>query len=127
MAAVRVLGNDVTMGVAGGGGFLELNVYKPVLIATYLESAALLADGCEHVRRFAVEGIEADVERIGELVSRSLMLATALAPQIGYDQAAALAHRAHESGRTLREVALESGIRREDFDRWTNPQKLAGL
>jgi len=126
MAATQVLGNDVTMGIAGAGGQLELSTYKPLLIATFLQSARLLSDGCERFRAYAVEGLEADRSRIGELMNRSLMLATALTPHIGYDQAAKIVRTAHVSGRTLREVAVEHGIDAESFDRWTDPRSLTG-
>jgi fumarate hydratase class II len=126
MAATQVLGNDVTMGIAGAGGQLELSTYKPLLIATFLQSARLLSDGCDRFRQYAVEGLDADRERLSELVDRSLMLATALTPHIGYDRAAEIVKDAHASGRTLREVAVERGIGPDSFDRWTDPRALAG-
>ena len=125
MAATQVLGNDVTMGMAGAGGQLELNTYKPLLIATFLQSARLLSDGCDRFREFAVDGLDADRSRIGELMNRSLMLATALTPHIGYDRAAKIVRAAHASGRTLREVAMEHDVDPESFDRWTDPRVLA--
>lgn len=124
MAATQVIGNDVTMGIAGAGGQLELSTYKPLLIATFLQSARLLSDGCERFRTFAVEGLEADRSRIEELMNRSLMLATALTPHIGYDQASKIVKAAHTSGRLLREVAVEHGVDGESFDRWTDPGAL---
>jgi fumarate hydratase class II len=127
MAATQVLGNDVTMGIAGAGGQLELSTYKPLLITTFLQSARLLSDGCERFRAYAVEGLEADRPRIGELMKRSLMLATALTPHIGYDQSAKIVRAAHASGRTLREVAVEHGVDAESFDRWTDPRSLADV
>jgi fumarate hydratase class II len=126
MAATQVLGNDVTMGIAGAGGQLELSTYKPLLIATFLQSARLLSDGCDRFRQYAVEGLDADRERLSELLNRSLMLATALTPHIGYDRAAEIVKDAHASGRTLREVAVERGIGPDSFDRWTDPRALAG-
>jgi fumarate hydratase class II len=110
------------MGIAGAGGQLELSTYKPLLIATFLQSARLLSDACDRFRTFAVEGLDADRTRIAELMNRSLMLATALTPHIGYDRAAKIVRAAHASGRLLREVALEHGVDGESFDRWTDPR-----
>ena len=115
------------MGIAGAGGQLELSTYKPLIIATFLQSARLLSDGCDRFRQYAVEGLDADRARLGELFNRSLMLATALTPHIGYDRAAEIVKEAHASGRTLRDVAIERGIEPEAFDRWTDPRALAGV
>jgi fumarate hydratase class II len=125
MAATLVIGNDVTMALAGAGGQLELNTYKPLLIATFLQSARLLADGCIRFQAHVVEGLEADQARLASMMTQSLMLATALNPHIGYDRAAKIVRAAHASGRTLREVAIEDGIDKEAFDRWTDPRALA--
>ncbi|MCL4847152.1 MAG: class II fumarate hydratase [Acidobacteria bacterium] len=125
MAAAQVMGNDVTMGVAAAGGELQLNVFKPLLIHVFLQSARLLADGCAHSTRFAIEGLEPETDRLAAFVERSLMLATALAPHIGYDQAAALARAALATGRTLREEAVASGlVSEDDFDRWTDVRRM---
>ena len=124
MAATQVLGNDVTMGIAGAGGQLELNTYKPLMIATFLQSARLLAEGCERFRVHVVTGLEANHARLAELLHRSLMLATALTPHIGYDRAADIVHEAHASGRALRDVAVEKGVDPEAFDRWTDVRAL---
>ncbi|NOT25998.1 MAG: class II fumarate hydratase [Acidobacteria bacterium] len=125
MAATQVLGNDVTMGIAGAGGQLELSTYKPLLIATFLQSARLLTEGCERFRVHVVTGVEPDRARLAELIHRSLMLATALTPHIGYDRAAEIVHEAHASGRALREVAIERGVDPASFDRWTDVRALA--
>ncbi len=125
MAATQVQGNDVTMGIAGAGGQLELNTYKPLLIATFLQSARLLTEGCERFRVHVVTGVEPDRARLAELLHRSLMLATALTPHIGYDRAAEIVHEAHVSGRALREVAIENGVDPASFDRWTDARALA--
>ncbi len=127
MAAAQVMGHDVTVGLAAASGELQLNVYKPLLIHVVLQSARLLADGCDFARRHAIEGLGAERDRLAELVGRSLMLATALTPHIGYDRAATLAHAALETGRTLRDEAVASGlVSADDFDRWTDPRRLIG-
>jgi fumarate hydratase class II len=125
MAATQVMGNDVTMGLAGAGGQLELNTYKPLLIATFLQSTRLLSDGCGRFGAHVVEGLEADRIRLASMITQSLMLATALTPHIGYDRASRIVRAAHASGRTLREVAVEDGIDAGAFDRWTEPGALA--
>jgi fumarate hydratase class II len=127
MVACQVSGNDVAIGIAGASGSFELNAFKPVLIFNFLMSARLIADGCRSFRLHCVEGIEPDRDRIRSLVEGSLMLVTALAPHIGYDGAAAIAKRAHETGRTLREAAIESGLVSADqFDRWVRPERMTG-
>jgi fumarate hydratase class II len=110
MVCARVLGNETTVAFAASQGHLELNVFKPVIAFAALESARLLADAAGSFRAHCVEGIEPDLARIGELVGRSLMLVTALAPGIGYDAAAKIAKAAHAKGTSLREEALASGL-----------------
>jgi fumarate hydratase, class II len=127
MLCVQVMANDVAVNVAGASGHLELNVYKPLIIHDFLQSARLLADGCRSFEEHCARGIEPDVARIGELVSRSLMLVTALSPHIGYDRAAEIAKKAHREGTTLREAALALGyVKAEDFDRWVLPERMIG-
>jgi fumarate hydratase class II len=127
MAAARVLGNDVTVGVAGMGGNFELNVTMPVIADAFLQSCRLLADGCASFREHCAEGIEPRRERIRENLERSLMLVTALSPHIGYDAAARIAKTALAAGRTLREAALELGlVTAEQFDEWVRPEKMVG-
>jgi len=109
MVACQVLGNDTAIKIAGSQGNFELNVFKPVMIRNLLHSARLLADACRSFREFCVEGLEPDRERIDELVQRSLMLVTALAPKIGYDKAAEVAKKAHHEGTTLKEAVLSLG------------------
>jgi len=119
MVAVQVIGNDMAIAVAGSQGNFELNVFKPVIIFNFLHSVGLLTDACARFREFCVEGIEANRSRIAELVERSLMLVTALAPHLGYDRAAAIAKKAHVEGSTLRDAALASGyVTAEQYDRW---------
>ena len=122
---VRVMGNDACIGIAGSQGQFELNTFKPLMIATLLESMELLSDAAESFRERCVEGIEVDQERVAELVQRSLMLVTALSPEIGYDRAAKIAKAAHEKGTTLREEALRAGVSEEDFDRMVDASRMA--
>jgi len=125
MVAVQVMGNDTAIALAGSQGNFELNVFKPVIIFNFLHSAELLTDACACFREFCVDGIQANRVRIAELVDRSLMLVTALAPHIGYDRAAAIATKAHAEGLTLREAALASGhVTAEQYDRWVRPEDM---
>jgi fumarate hydratase class II len=125
MVAAQVIGNDTAIKVAGSQGNFELNVFKPVMIRNLLHSTAILADVCVTFRRFCVEGLEPDRVRIDELVNRSLMLVTALSPRIGYDNAAAIAKKAHHEGTTLREAALELGHLTEvEYDEAVRPEKM---
>jgi fumarate hydratase class II len=125
MVCVRVIGNDTTVSVAGSQGNFELNVYKPVMIATLLESVRLLGDAARAFNERCVAGIEPNRARIKELLDRSLMLVTALAPVIGYDTAAKVAKHAHEKDLTLRESALDLGVLSgEDFDKAVRPEEM---
>jgi fumarate hydratase class II len=125
MLCAQVFGNDVALNIGGASGHLELNVYKPMIIHAFLQSARLLADGCRSFEEHCVRGIEPDVDRIRDLLERSLMLVTALAPHIGYDRAAEIAKKAHREGSTLREAALALGhVTAADFDRWVKPEAM---
>jgi fumarate hydratase class II len=125
MLCVQVLANEVALGIGSASGQFELNVYKPMLIHNFLQSVRLLADGCASFEEHCVRGIEANEARIRELVSRSLMLVTALAPHIGYDRAAEIAKKAHQEGSTLRDAALALGyVSAEDFERWVRPEAM---
>ncbi len=127
MVCTRVIGNDTTIAIAGASGNFELNVYKPVMIATLLQSARLLADSIRSLHENCVAGLEVNRERVDELVNRSLMLVTALAPEIGYDQAANVAKLAHKKGLTLREAAIELGaLSGERFDEVVRPELMIG-
>ena len=125
MVATQVFGNDTAVKVAGSQGNFELNVFKPVMIRNLLHSARLLADACRSFRRFCVEGLAVDRERIEELVHRSLMLVTVLAPSIGYDKAAEIAKKAHHDGTTLKDAALALGYLTEaEFDAAVVPEDM---
>ena len=122
MLCAQVLGNDVAIGVGAASGNFELNVYKPMLIHNYLQSVRLLADGCASFEEHCARGIQPNEARIRELVERSLMLVTALAPHIGYDRAAEIAKKAHQEGSTLKEAALALGyVSAADYERWVQP------
>jgi fumarate hydratase class II len=125
MAGAQVMGNDVAVNFGGASGHFELNVFKPMIIHAFLQSARLLADGSRSFEEHCARGIQADEGRIRELVERSLMLVTALSPHIGYDRAAEIAKQAHREGSTLREAALALGyVSAEDFDRWVRPEAM---
>jgi fumarate hydratase class II len=125
MVAVQVMGNDATIGFAGSQGNFELNVFKPVMVFNYLESVELLADSCNSFVDHCVAGIEVNRAQIESYVNNSLMLVTALAPKIGYDNAARVAKTAHHEGTSLREAALKLGfISAADFDALVRPEDM---
>jgi fumarate hydratase, class II len=125
MLCAQVLGNDVALNIGGASGSFELNVFKPLIIHNFLQSARLLADGAASFDRNCARGIEPNRERIRELVENSLMLVTALNPHIGYDKAAQIAKKAHKEGTSLREAALALGyLTAEQFDQWVRPEKM---
>jgi len=125
MVAVQVMGNDAAIGFAGSQGNFELNVFKPVMIFNYLHSVELLADASNSFVDHCIVGIEANREQIDHYVHNSLMLVTALAPKIGYDNAAMVAKAAHHAHITLREAALNLGlISAEDFDALVKPEDM---
>ena len=125
MVATQIMGNQTTVSVAASQGHFELNVFKPVIANAVLQSTRLLADAMRSFADNCVKGIEADEVRIADLMQRSLMLVTALAPAIGYDNAAKIAKSAHKNGTTLREEALKTGlVTEEDYDRLVRPEKM---
>jgi fumarate hydratase, class II len=127
MVCIQVIGEDNAVVVAGSQGNFELNTMRPIIINNFLHSARVLGDACDKLRRFSVEGTRLNRTRIDEMLGRSLMLVTALSPVIGYDQAAAIAHRAHEEGLSLKEAALQSGfIDEKQFDEIVDPKKMVG-
>src|SRR5450830_1425631 len=122
MLCCQVFGNDVAVTVGGASGNFELNVFKPMIVHNFLQSARLLADGMRSFDQFCVQGIAPNLERIGELMERSLMLVTALAPHIGYDKAAQIAKQAQHEGLTLKEAALQLGfVTEQQFEQWIVP------
>ncbi|UQD75962.1 class II fumarate hydratase [Bradyrhizobium japonicum] len=125
MIAVQVMANDVAVGFGGAGGYLEMNVYKPLIIHNIAQSVTILTDGCTNFRTFLVEGTEPNHRKIKEYVERSLMLVTALAPVIGYDKASRIAHYAMDNDLTLKSAALKLGFVTEpEFDRIVDPAKM---
>jgi fumarate hydratase, class II len=125
MIAVQVMANDIAVGFGGAGGYLEMNVYKPLMIFNIMHSITIITDGCTNFRKFLVEGTEPNLKRIKEYVDRSLMLVTALAPVIGYDKASKIAHYAMDNDLTLKAAALQLGFVSEDeFDRIVDPAKM---
>ncbi len=125
MVAVQVMGNDAAIGFAGSQGNFELNVFKPVMIFNFLHSKSLLADSCELFTRYCVKDLSANEKRIEFFLNQSLMLVTALAPKIGYDNAAKIAHEALHHDSTLKETAVRLGfLSSEEFDQWVDPTKM---
>lgn len=127
MVAAQVMGNDVAITIGGTQGQYELNVFKPVICANFLQSARLIGDVCDSFQKNCVVGIQPNTERIQELLNNSLMLVTALNTKIGYYKAAEIANTAHKNGTTLREEAIRLGyVSAEDFDKWVRPEDMVG-
>ena len=127
MVAMQVIGHDTANAMAGSWGNLQLNAMRPVIAANVLHSIRILADGCASFRLNAIEGTELDRDRIGHLLEQSLMLVTALVPEIGYMAAAHIAEAAAKNGTTLREEAIASGkLSEEDYDRIVQPGAMIG-
>jgi fumarate hydratase class II len=125
MVAAQVMGNDVTISIGGSNGHYELNVFKPVMAANFLQSARLLGDACVSFNDHCAIGIEPNYEGIKKHVDNSLMLVTALNPHIGYENAAKIAKKAHKENKSLREAALELGLlTNEQFDAWVRPENM---
>ena len=125
MVAVQVMANDTAVGFGGAGGYLEMNVYKPLIIYNVTHSITLMTDSCTNFRKFLVEGTKPNLKKINEYVERSLMLVTALSPMIGYDKASKIAHYAMDNDLTLKAAALKLGFVTEaEFDRVVDPRKM---
>jgi fumarate hydratase, class II len=125
MVAVQVMANDVATGFGGAGGYLEMNVYKPLMVFNITHSITILTDGCTNFSKFLIEGTRPNLKKIKEYVERSLMLVTALAPVIGYDKASKIAHYAIDNDLTLKAAALKLGfVTEEEFDRVVDPAKM---
>ena len=127
MACAQVMGNDVAINIGGSNGHFELNVFKPMMIYNFLESARLIGDSCRSFNENCVVGIEPNNERIEENLNNSLMLVTALNTHIGYEKAAEIAKKAHKEGATLKDAALALGyLTEEEFDEWVDPSRMTG-
>jgi len=127
MVAVQVMGNDVAVGFGGASGYLEMNVYKPLIIFNVINSITLLSDTCTNFRKYLIEGTRPNLKKLKDDVDRSLMLVTALSPVIGYDKASKIAHYAMDHDVTLKEAALKLGfVTAADFDRLVDPAKMIG-
>jgi len=125
MVCTRVIGNHTTITIAASNGHFELNVFKPVIGHSMIQSIELLSDSIECFVKYCLKGIKADTKRISQLLNSSLMLVTALAPKIGYDNASMIAKKAHKNGTSLKEEALKSGLVDEkEYDRLINPRKM---
>jgi fumarate hydratase class II len=125
MVAVQVMANDVAVGLGGAGGYLEMNVYKPLVIFNVTHSITILADSCTNFRKFLIEGTQPNLKKISQYVEESLMLVTALSPVIGYDKASKIAHYAMDNDLTLKAAALKLGFVSEaEFDRVVDPKKM---
>jgi fumarate hydratase class II len=118
------MANDVAVGFGGASGNFELNVFKPLLAHTSLQSIRLLGDVALSFEEHCARGLEPNRAEIDRKLHGSLMLVTALAPHVGYDRAAKIAKHAHQSGTTLREAAIANGLTGEDFDRWVRPEDM---
>lgn len=127
MIAAQVMGNDVAISVGGANGQFELNVFKPMIINNFLQSARLIGDGCNSFNQHCASGIEPVRENIKKHLDNSLMLVTALNTHIGYYKAAAIANKAYRENKTLRQAAIETGyVTAEEFDEWVDPSKMVG-
>jgi len=125
MIAVQVMANDVAVGFGGAGGYLEMNVYKPLMIYNVTHSITIMTDGCINFRKFLVEGTQPNLKKIAEYVERSLMLVTALSPIVGYDKASEIAHFALDNDLTLKAAALKLGyVTEAEFDRVVDPAQM---
>jgi fumarate hydratase class II len=125
MISVQVMANDVAVGFGGAGGYLEMNVYKPLIIFNITHSITILTDGCTNFRKFLVEGTKPNLKKIKEYVDRSLMLVTALSPVIGYDKSSRIAHYALDNDLTLKDAAIKLGfVTENEFDRVIDPAKM---
>jgi len=127
MVCAQVMGNDVTINISGSNGHFELNVFKPVMIYNFLESARLIGDAAFSFKSNCVDGLEPVFEKIEQHLQESLMLVTALNPHIGYEKAAKIAKKAHKENKTLKQAALELKIlSSSQFDQWVDPKKMTG-
>jgi len=121
MVCIEIMASDVAVQMGGAEGNFELNAFRPIIINNYLHSALIMADMCDHFRRFLIEGAQLNTAQLNENVARSVMMVTALSPIIGYNRAAKIAHLAIERGQTLKQAALADGVDEALFDRVVIP------
>ena len=122
---MQVIAKDVAVGFGGAGGYLEMNVYKPLIIFNITHSITIISDGCTNFRKFLIDGTKPNLKKIKEYVDRSLMLVTALSPVIGYDKASKIAHYAMDNDLTLKQAALQLDyVDEATFDRVVDPKKM---
>jgi fumarate hydratase, class II len=124
MVAIQVIASDVAVTMGGAEGNFELNAFRPILISNYLHSALILADMCDHLREFMIDGAELNERKLAENIDRSVMMVTALSPVIGYDQASVISHYAIDHDLSLRQAALANGVSEDLFNRVVNPLAL---
>src|ERR1700760_3546203 len=124
MVAIQVIASDVAMTIGGAEGNFELNAFRPILISNYLHSALILADMCDHLRTFMIEGTKLNEAKLKENVDRSVMMVTALSPVIGYDKSAAISYYAINHNQTLKQAALAKGVSEELYDKVVDPLAL---
>jgi fumarate hydratase class II len=124
MVCIQIISSDVAVTMGGAEGNLELNAFRPILINTYLHSALIMADMCDHLHQFMIEGAQLNAPQLTQDIERSVMMVTALSPLIGYDQASRIAHYAIDHDLTLKQAALANGVSEELFDRVVNPLAL---
>jgi fumarate hydratase class II len=124
MVAIQVIASDVAVTMGGAEGNFELNAFRPILISNYLHSALIMADMCDHLREFMVEGTKLNEAKLKDNIDRSVMMVTALSPVIGYDQAAVISYYAIDHDLTLKQAALANGVSEDLFDRVVNPLAL---
>ena len=124
MVAIQVMASDVAVTMGGAEGNFELNAFRPIVISNYLHSALIMADMCDHLREFMIEGTQVNEAKLTANIERSVMMVTALSPVIGYDQASVIAHYAIDHDLTLRQAALANGVSEDLFDRVVDPVAL---
>ena len=124
MVAIQIIASDVAVTMGGAEGNFELNAFRPILISNYLHSALIMADMCDHLRKFMIEGTEINDAKLKQDIDRSVMMVTALSPVIGYDKAAAISYYAIDKNLTLKQAALDKGVSEDLFDRVVNPLAL---
>ena len=125
MVAAQVMGNDTAVAIAGAGGYLEINLYKPMMIYNIIQSVHILADSCNNFTDYLVQDMEPNRKKIERYLHDSLMLVTSLSPVIGYDKASEIAHFAFENDMTLRDASMKLGyVSAEEFDRIVDPHKM---